>query len=75
MLDQYAMWIGYGVMAAGGMLLMCLALIVAIGGIGSLGKKLGHQLAAPHDVRTLQAHLMLLDQQGKTWTKGKNDHA
>ncbi|WP_220815671.1 hypothetical protein [Pseudomonas paralcaligenes] len=69
MLEQYAAWVGWGVMAAGGFLLMGLLLIAGIAVVNHFGRALWEKLLALYDLHTLRAHLRMLEAQGKTLRK------
>ena len=71
MLDQYAMWIGYGVMGVGGLAVLCLLLIIAIGGVNTLGNELWRKLRALYDLGVLRRHVLALQAQGKI--KGRQE--
>ncbi len=70
-----AMWIGFGVMALGGVALLCAMLWLGIEAVDYFGKKLWNKLLALYDLHTLRAHLAMLEAQGRTLRKMDKDRA
>ena len=64
-LDSIALWLGYGVMVAGGMALVLVLLIVAALLLNSKIKLLGKYLQFYWDLKTLRATMRQLEAEGK----------
>lgn len=68
-LDSIALWLGYGVMVAGGMALVLVLLIVAALLLNSKIKLLGKYLQFYWDLKTLRATMRQLETEGKVSKK------
>ena len=68
-LDSIALWLGYGVMLAGGAVLVLVLLIVAALLLNSKIKLLGKYLQFYWDLKTLRATMRQLEAEGKVSKK------
>lgn len=63
--ELFATWLGYGVMGAGGLLLMCTLLIAGIGGVNTLGRDMWKSLRALHEINEIRRYAAEVRASGK----------